>query len=575
MKNKHPDIDLSFPMLTYGKTETPLDLKPLLYLGGAALNKKTAAIKIAQNEVGDLVIDRIELVQRLHSNLVDDLARGGSRFSVDNKVQCLRRFFAWADRGKLGLSLDSISDTFLQWADHQLHRIRIERTVSERSVYDIASVTATLFDNVLNRHASLIKETRIRKPRGKGKLHTSPVDKQNLQESFAFGNTLADICNSLTLEATRGPIPVLVSFRSGQTLEQWCGLQAQPRVAPNGVRPANLAKSALARRAAREAEPSSRTRVGVLNLRIEAELLMFIAQTGMNLQQAHTLRMDQYHYTSHLDGYQVRSYKNRRHGEVIFEIFSDYRDWFERYLKWRNSWFSDESETLLFPLIRNSRIDDVAPQFTCLIRICASLSMTMVRPAKLRGARVNWLLRETLDPKQTAELAQHSVETLIRVYADPHPQLAMVEIARFHQQNDPVISPPGPGSCVQPIPEPISDIPDESSRPDCINPAGCLFCTHHRDIESEDHVWSLSSFRHLKLLELARYRPPVKPVHIKQPALITVERLTEKLKFFEDSSSVRKDWVAEAQARIREGDYHPAWDGFIRLVEIHREDLHG
>ncbi|AZD58230.1 hypothetical protein C4K18_0226 [Pseudomonas chlororaphis subsp. aurantiaca] len=380
------------------------------------------------------MIDRIELVKRLHLNLVDDLARGGSRFSVDNKVQCLRRFFAWADREKLGLSLDSISDTFLQWADHQLHRLRIERTVSERSVYDIASVTATLFDKVLNRHASLIKETRIRKPRGKGKLHTSQVDKQNLQDSFAFGNTLADICNSLTLEATRGPIPVLVTFRSGQKLEQWCGLQARPRGAPNGVRPANLARIALARRTAREAEPSLRTRIGVLNLRIEAELLMFIAQTGMNLQQAHTLRMDQYHYTSHLDGYQVRSYKNRRNGEVIFEIFSDYRDWFEQYLKWRNAWFSDESETLLFPLIRNSRIDGVAPQFNCLLRICASLNMTMVRPAKLRGARVNWLLRETLNPKQTAELAQHSVETLIRVYAEPHPQLAMVEISRFHQK---------------------------------------------------------------------------------------------------------------------------------------------
>lgn len=572
---KLPDLDLSFPMLTYGKTETPLDLKPLLYVGGAALYTKKAAIKIAQQEVGDIVMDRIELVRRLHSNLVDDLARGSSRFSVDNKIQCLRRFFAWADREKLGLSLGSISDTYLQWADFQLHRIRIERSISERSAYDMASVTATLFDKVLNRHASLIKETRIRKPRGKGKLHTSKVDKQNLQDCFAFGNALADICNSLTLEATRGPIPITVSFRSGQKLERWCGLKARPRVAPIGEHVENLAKSALPSHTEGDTVPSKRSRVGVLNLRIEAELLMFIAQTGMNFQQAHTLRMDQFHYTSHLDGYQVRSYKNRRHGEVIFEVFSDYRVWLERYLQWRNAWFPDDTDTLLFPLIRNSRLDGVAPQFNCLLRVCASLNIEIVRPAKLRGARVNWLLRETLNPKQTAELAQHSVETLIRVYADPHPQLAMVEITRFHQHNDPVISPPGPGSCVNPDPEPVSDIPDEASRPDCINAAGCLFCTHHRDIESGDHVWSLSSFRHLKLLELSRFRPSVKPVHIKQPALITVERLTEKLKFFENSSSVRKSWVAEAQARIREGDYHPAWDGFIRLVEIHEEDLYG
>ena len=572
--DKLPDIDLSFPMLAYGKTETPWDLKPLLYLGGAALYKKSAAIKIAQNEVGSLVLDRIELVQRLHSNLVDDLVRGGSRFSVENKVQCLRRFFAWADREKLGLSLDSISYTFLQWADHQLHRLRVERSVSERSVYDIASVTATLFDNVLNRHASLIKETRIRKPRGKGKLYTSQVDKQNIEESVVFGNLLADVCDGLTLEATRGPLPVLIPLRTGQVLEQWSHLPRPHSITRTQPQTAAAARASLATRTAWEADLSLRTRFPVLNLRIEAELLMFIAQTGMNLQQAHTLRMDQYHYTSYIDGYQVRSYKNRRHGEVIFEIFSDYKDWFDRYLKWRNTWFPDESETQLFPLIRKSRIDGVAPQFNCLGRICTSLKIALVRPAKLRGTRVNWLLRETLNPKKTAELAQHSVETLIRVYATPHPQLAMVEITRFHQKTDPIISPPGPGSCVQPLPEPISDIPDGASRPDCINAAGCLFCTHHRDIESEDHVWSLSSFRHLKLLELTRYRPPDKPVHIKQPALITVERLTEKLKFFEESSSVRKTWVAEAHARLREGDYHPAWDGFIRLFEIHREDLH-
>lgn len=569
MVDKQPD--LSFPMLEYGKTETPWDLTPLLYRGGAALKTKSAMIKIAQHEVGDLLADRIGLVKRLHSNLVDDLARGISRFSVENKVQCLRRFFTWADLANLGLSLESISDTFLQWADHQLHRQRVERSLSQRSTYDLASLTATMFDNVLNRHASLIKDTRIRKPRGKGKLHTSPVDKQNLEQGFTFGNLLADICNALTLEATRGPLPVLVPLRTGQVLEQWSHLpRLEPFTRPRPQSAVTL-RNSLARRAAWEAELSLRTRFPVLNLRIEAELLMFIAQTGMNLQQAYRLRMEQYHYTSHLDGYQVRSYKKRRHGEVIFEIFSDYRDWFERYLNWRNEWFSTEPADLLFPLIRRGRIDDKAPQFNCMQRICGSIGTPLIRPAKLRGTRINWLLRETLNPKQTAEMAQHSVETLIRVYADPHPQLAMVEITRFHQQTDPDISPPGPGSCVLPIPEPIRNIPEQASKPDCVTAAGCLFCTHHRDIESEDHVWSLSSFRHLKLIELARYRPPEKPVHIQQPALITVERLTEKLKFFEESSSVRAAWVAEAQARIREGDYHPAWDGFIRLIEIHRE----
>ncbi|MDF5922749.1 hypothetical protein P4161_00020 [Pseudomonas aeruginosa] len=152
-------------------------------------------------------------------------------------------------------------------------------------------------------------------------------------------------------------------------------------------------------------------------------------------------------------------------------------------------------------------------------------------------------------------MAQHTVETLIRVYADPHPQIAMVEITRFHQQTDPSLSPPAPGRCVSATPEPVGEIPLNAPRPDCINAAGCLFCTQHRDIESEDHVWSLSSLRHLKSLELARYRPPSsgkQPIP-KHPALLVIDRLTAKLRFFEESSEVRRHWVEEARARISEG----------------------
>ena len=112
--------------------------------------------------------------------------------------------------------------------------------------------------------------------------------------------------------------------------------------------------------------------------------LMFISQTGLNLQQAHTLRIDQFHYTSHLDGYQVRTYKKRRGGEVLFEIFTSYREWFERYIKWRSEWFSDESDSLLFPLIRNrGRILEKAPQFTNIRRICREYSIpVLVKPRR-------------------------------------------------------------------------------------------------------------------------------------------------------------------------------------------------
>jgi hypothetical protein len=88
-------------------------------------------------------------------------------------------------------------------------------------------------------------------------------------------------------------------------------------------------------------------------------------------------------------------------------------------------------------------------------------------------------------------------------------------------------------------------------------------------------VWSLSSLRYLKSLELARYSPSNSNQYLvtNHPALLVIEQLTAKLNFFEKYSETGKLWVEESKARINEGDYHPAWDGFIRLAEFGKKSL--
>ena len=570
------EIDLSFPMLEYGTTETPWDLTPFLFRGGASARVKRVARQISQGELGYILTERIELVTQLHEQLVADLAGGGSRFSVKNKIHALRTFFSWIDSEDVDLNLETVANIFVCWSDYLRHRNLVERSISESSIYDLVRLTATILDRILDRQSSLSKSTRVRKPRGKGKVHISKADKQSLHNTFLFGHFLADICDSLTPEATVGPLPVCIKFRTGQVLEHWSGLPRPDILAARITKtrhPSQIETNRL-RRLAWEEDRTLRTRYSLVNLRIQSELLIFIAQTGLNLQQAHTLRVEQFHYTSHLDGYQVRTYKNRREGEVLFEIFAGYRDWLKRYLEWRSGWFAEEANGLLFPLIRcGGRIPETATQFETLKHICQKFGVDMITPRQLRGARINWLLRQSRNPIQIAEWAQHTVETLVRVYADPHPQTSMIEISRFHQQTDPFLSPPAPGKCVSASPESLDLAPANAPRPDCINAAGCLFCTQHRDIESEDHVWSLSSLRHLKSLELARYRPPALQLPTEHPALIVIDRLTAKLKFFEESSEVRRVWVEEASARIFEGHYHPAWEGFIRLAELRQNIL--
>ncbi|MGF6853938.1 hypothetical protein [Paraburkholderia sp. CI3] len=169
----------------------------------------------------------------------------------------------------------------------------------------------------------------------------------------------------------------------------------------------------------------------------------------------------------------------------------------------------------------------------------------------------------------TAEMAQNAKETLLRTYEDPNHQLAAVEISHFHSISDPTIVPPGPGACIDQSPEPLPNAPSGAPRPDCVSPAGCLFCQHQRDLDEENYVWSLASYRYLKSLELSKYRPPNKRQD-PHPAALVISRIGAKLDALRSIDSRHAQWVNEALTRIDEGVFHPAWDGFIQLTEIRK-----
>lgn len=559
--------DLTFPMVQYGKHETPLDLRPLLYWGGAGSKANLVAKLISQGDLGEPIVDRILLVKSVHEYIEGKLAGGGRRSSADTAIRRLREFFTWVDKVGGNVTLASVEGMFIEWTDHLLHRQRVVGDISEIHVYQSAVAVAKVFDGVLElRHGLLIK-TRIRRPKHHKHILSPKTDKQNLEQTFAFGHALLDITGALNVDVIRGSMPVVIRFRTGQIIEEWLKLKPLEslKALRETVKPSTR-KATLAKRAEWETDTSVRTRHPLINLRVECEMLIFIAQTGMNLEQVYTLKMSKFRYQSHLGGYQVyQVYKGRRHGEVAFEIFSEYRVLFERYLEWRAAMFPGDDEGLLFPLVTAGR-EGNPPAFSMVSKYCRKLGIRFVYSRALRKTRINWILRRSQDPHMTAEMHAHTQETLIRYYEQPSLQVAMLEISRFHARTDPSIVPPGPGLCVELTPMVAPGSPPEGPEPDCVSPAGCFFCMHHRDIDSQDHVWSLASYCHLKTLELARYRP-TKKSRTPHPAMVVIERITGKLKYFEQSSEVRRLWVREALARIEEGDYHLRWDGFIQLME--------
>lgn len=570
--------DLSFPGVSFGPQETPWDLRPWLYRGGVQAPVDKVAFMIEAGNLGRPLVERIELFCLIRESLLNYLESGGRREFVRSCLQKLKLFVRWADEANSpSLTLATVEKSYRHWCDALLHRVRVGRDLKETSAYGYGSGVGWVLDRVLMRGSALVKSSRLKLPKRSPRAVSPKADKQNLEETFAFGHFLLDLADGLSVDAIRGPLPLFIPLRNGKMLEEWSGLKRsdtlKPRnpekYAPSQIK--YLAKRVAKRRTAWEADKSYRTRYPLINLRIMAEMFMLMGQPAVNFAQAHQLRMDEWRYKAASHGYEIRTYKHRRWGPVVFEIYSEYRAVFERYLQWRKAIFPDDPYGLLFPLLGKGgtplqRRSDKPPTFDVLREACKRSGVAFLGPQALRSTNVNWMLRRTADPDLTADEKQHARQTLLGVYEKPSLQRAMVQTQVFWAKHDPALAPPGPGSCLSQSPEAVEDIPAAAAQPDCITPAGCLFCTHQRDIDSLDHVWSLASFRLLKSFELrAQGRAETKNPG-EQPSVLAIERITAKLNFIQASSPERAKWVGEALLRLEEGRYHPAWAGLIESL---------
>ena len=567
-------LDLTFPKISYGRRTIPIDLKVLLYKCRPGENYRTVLTKISGVELIEPLGERIELVQLIHSEMSALLASGRSQVTHKGVFNTFRRFFEWIDSQNIEPSIKSIETLYRQWADY-LYGRTLRSEIIMKTAYSMGIYVSVVLSAILETPKPLIKTTRLVEDKSR-KITTS--SEQNLSDIFKFGHLLIDVVSCLNIKAVYGTLPIKMKLRNGLAWSEWSGLQKLDNLKTylDANTKTSQKKSSLARRAAWEMDHSIRRRHSPINLRLSAELLIFIAQTGMNLTQARQLKMTQANYTSSIDGYRVRAYKNRKGGEVAFEIFSQYRSHFEQYLAWRKSIFKDTSE-LLFPFVYCDGSPTPAKTPLTLNKIKAICKMATIKyicPKELRKTRINWLLRQSRNPDLIADQAQHSKEVLHRYYEQPSLQIAKIEFIQFWNKNDPslqqnkVAFAPAPGVC-DGIPAPIKHISPDAPIPDCIHPSGCLFCNHHRDIDSEDFIWSIASMKCLNANIISKYRPIEKhKTNTSRHIEMVLAVLVAKLKWFESSNEKRKKWVEESLARCSEGDFHPHWSYLIESVGV-------
>ncbi|MGP9579333.1 hypothetical protein ACT3RX_15115 [Halomonas sp. AOP42-E1-40] len=572
------ELDLTFPGLAVGTHQTPWDLRILLHRGGASMRRKQAIKSIGQDLIGEPDTARAQVVCAFHEAISTMVSQGRSRALIESSLEVLWRFFAWSDKNSFPIYQNALIDTFKKWSEYQIYRSKIKKEVSEIYAYRQTSKLASLIAKALQLPGTkpggnLLMQTRVRKPRSKKKVLSTTADKQNLTQTFEFGRALKIVCDALDLATVRGPLPITIELENSKTLTV-AGNLINPAlgvesIQDNAVR--RSAKKARAPLADNENIFDVHKRSAILNLRIEAELLIFIAQTSMNLAQASMLEKESYRWKSNGDDLEVfRVYKGRRSGEAVFRCYRSYKAHLENYLQWLDEIGFSEHDTRLFPLQSRGmiRARDSKVGFNTLRKAFKKIDMQVFGPQELRKTRVNWLLRRSRDVGLTAEQVAHGKEVLLRDYERPHHQSAASEILNFYKATDPTYSPPGPGICVDEkhTPELISDTAREAPKPDCISPEGCLFCAKHRDIMSSDYCWKLASHAKIKSLETNLYKPSTKQEA--HPAYHVINRINQKLDAIASGSEIRAMWVKDSRDSVRSGRYHPSWSGHIQLLEV-------
>jgi len=551
------------------KTESRADLTRLLYKGGASLRSNLAYKKIAENGLGKPQSERLELVNAFKEELDGRLAFGQSHNSVPHYLVVFSQFISFLDSRGHSFRVSDLEAGYLEYAEHLFVLSRLKGSgVGNKTAYHKAATLSTLFGSILGIPESvrLVSRTRLRLKWGSVKAVGRVAEKQNLEATFRQGNLLVDILSGLSKESIYGPIPLRVKVREG--LVEGDGLLLNFTIKDELL---SYPAAQKLRQAIDEnfAGRLPKVRRIMVNLRVQAEILVFIAQTGMSYQQAKDLGRGAMKYKPLGDSWLVRSYKNRKGGEVSFQIYKSYKPFLDRYRAFIDHFFPDSPN--FFPQLdlfggdvsaKRSGINDLQ-----LIKsLFSKYGIALVGPRQLRNTRVNWLLRRSGDADLTAEMAQHTKRVLRDKYERPSQQRAMVEVNKFWDKHDPIKKKDLKASIISSRcigePESVADRPEAIVEPNCINPSGCLWCKHHRDVDSEDYVWSLSTFRYLKVVEasMSVSRSGV-------PSDVVVGRLSEKISWFKNSNAKRAGWVKEAQERIDEGDYHLNWSPIIEFLE--------
>ncbi|WP_454912673.1 hypothetical protein [Variovorax gossypii] len=537
------------------------DLRVLSAVGGAKIAPRETLSEKVFNQLPRPAPLRLRLINQIHTHLNDQQESGGSARTLDSRLGALRMYIRFCDEGHtpiIGENHD-LHSSFKIWVNSIWIRVDAE-VLNEKSAgaycWSVAAILAES-ENISSEDFA----SGIRMPR----INTNESKKTESYDHLAiwrFNQDIEDICTSLTYESMMGRWPIEICFRDGSKFFY----NGQGRPASEIRKNGELPDSSFAQLIARDSDTSLERRRSVIQLKAEAEYFRFVAQTGINDQPARDLLVDSPSFRSHASTYLIKGFKNRAGHAIEIRIPTTYRKEFEKWLSVRSRTYTKD-ELHLFPIGRTKggRIE----------RIFQRLKRPSFRAQAIRWGQAQKRLRSTegSHPRDVSQFLQNSLPVLFRNYIKGTKQIAAEELSKFLNSihgNRRISQVRAGGGCSSPSnPKVIEIAAEQLPIPDCINPAGCLFCKHYKAVESFDYLHRLISYRKFVRLRMSCTGFPSENRHAQDFPLI--ERINDFLDLIGGRSAKLSEDLKRAQTLVEAGNLHPTWQGWVDLLLVGKD----
>lgn len=226
-----------------------------------------------------------------------------------------------------------------------------------------------------------------------------------------------------------------------------------------------------------------------------AFIILFLANTGMNLAQAIDLEWsDKYRVSTVRQKFKVIKWRAKGKN-VSFEIQSTFFADFKKFLELRDFLLDGRECPYLFFSLGVGRKEQpkqmrpFSPRYMYQRLQKIDPSLPVITPRQWRAANIDWMLRKDVPVSVAADVAQNSEALIKSTYASGSPETQKEEFTVFLDTVSAVVLSEGSepsgakdsplGLCVN-YGEPKPRSADNGVIPDCRNPEGCLFCDEYK-----------------------------------------------------------------------------------------------